>query len=178
MSIRRRNNIEKFTWKTHPYLDDFENQIHVKFSTSNRFHNFHVDWLFKIDEILDFDVESMANRWKCVHWVFSYQEMQRSLIETKAYYQLFHSVWKEKSHKPLNLAAAKKSFPSVFTIDTTCFNECFLIHVITRRHCFLYKLIVTQKQIFWKKSTFYIRYLLNNIAGPNITMLIITKIHN
>ena len=41
------------------------------------------------------------------------------------------------SHKPLKVAAAKKSFPSVFIIDATCFDECFLFHVITGRHHFL-----------------------------------------
>ena len=30
-------------------------------------------------------------------------------------------------------------------MDTTCFDECFLFRVITGRHSFLYKLIVTQK---------------------------------
>ena len=58
-------------------------------------------------------------------------------------------------------------------MDTTC---CFLFRVITGRHSFLYKLIVTQKfgvtamllrslkQVFWKKSVFYIHYFHNNIA--------------
>ena len=32
------------------------------------------------------------------------------------YYKLFYSVSKEASHKPLKPAAAKKSFPSVFTL--------------------------------------------------------------
>ena len=50
-SIRRRNDIENCTWKTHRYFVDFESRIHVDISTSNRFHNFHVDSSFKIDEI-------------------------------------------------------------------------------------------------------------------------------
>ena len=29
MSIRRRNDIEKFTWKTHQYFVDFQSRIHV-----------------------------------------------------------------------------------------------------------------------------------------------------
>ena len=49
--IRRRNNIEKSTWKTHRYFVDFESRIHVEISTSNRCHNFHVDSPFKINEI-------------------------------------------------------------------------------------------------------------------------------
>ena len=40
-------------------------------------------------------------------------------------YKLSCTVWKKKSHKPLKVAAAKKSFPSLCTIETTCFNECF-----------------------------------------------------
>ena len=34
-------------------------------------------------------------------------------------------------HKPLNMAAAKMFFPSVFIIDTNCFDECFSFYVIT-----------------------------------------------
>ena len=50
-SIRRRNDIEKSTWRTHRYFVDFESQIHVKISTLNRCHNFRVDSPFKIDKI-------------------------------------------------------------------------------------------------------------------------------
>ena len=49
------------------------------------------------------------------------------------------------SDKPLKVAAVKKSFPSVYITNTTCFDECFLFHVITERHNFLYKFAVTQK---------------------------------
>ena len=74
-SIRRRNDTEKSTSRTHRYFVDFESRIHVEISTSNRCHNFHVDSDFKIDVIStklstwNFDVESMANRGGCVHWV-------------------------------------------------------------------------------------------------------------
>ena len=50
-AIRRRSDIEKSTWKTHPYFVDFESRIHVEISTSNLCHNFHVDSLFKIDVV-------------------------------------------------------------------------------------------------------------------------------
>ena len=50
-SIRHWNDIEKSTWRTHRYLVDFESQIQVKISTSNRCNNFHVDSPFKTDEI-------------------------------------------------------------------------------------------------------------------------------
>ena len=62
-----------------------------------------------------------------IYLIFSYLEMQRRLIQTKAYYKLSYSVWKEVSHKSLKVAAAKKSSPSVYTIDTTWFNEFFFI---------------------------------------------------
>ena len=42
-----------------------------------------------------------------------------------------YPVLKEASHKPLKVPAAKKFFPSVFIIDTNCFDECFSFHVIT-----------------------------------------------
>ena len=47
-----------------------------------------------------------------------------------------YSVSKEASHKPFKVAAAKKSYPSVFVIDTTFLNECFLFHVITANSIF------------------------------------------
>ena len=42
-------------------------------------------------------------------------------------------LWKEMSHKPLKVAAAKKYFSSLYP---TCFDECFLFHAITGRHYF------------------------------------------
>ena len=88
---------------------------------------------------------------------------------------MFSFTWKEMSQKPLRAAAAKTFLPSACIIDTTCFDECFLFHVITGWHFFLYKYIVTQrfgatamllcslKQVFWKKFSFYVRYPHNNI---------------
>ena len=64
-SIWRRNNIEKSTSKTHQYFEDFGSKTHVEISTSNRFHNFHVDSSFKIDVIsTNFPRGiSTSNRW-------------------------------------------------------------------------------------------------------------------
>ena len=49
-SIRRRNYIEKSTWRTHQCFVPFDSRIHVESSTSNQCRNFHVDLPFKIDE--------------------------------------------------------------------------------------------------------------------------------
>ena len=62
--------------------------------------------------------------------------MQGRLTLTKVYHRLLYSVSKEPSHKPLKVAAAKNLFPSVFIIDTTCFDECFLFYVITGNRIF------------------------------------------
>ena len=40
------------------------------------------------------------------------------------------------SHKSLKVAVAKKSFTSVYIIDTTWFHEGFLFHMMTVRHYF------------------------------------------
>ena len=45
----------------------------------------------------------------------------------------------------LKVETAKKSFLSLYIIDTTCFDECFLFHVTTERHNFLCKFITTQR---------------------------------
>ena len=65
-SIRRRNNVEKSTWRTHRYFVNFESRIHVEISTSNRCHNFHVDSPFKIYVISkNFPCGiSTSNRWR------------------------------------------------------------------------------------------------------------------
>ena len=65
-SIRRRNDIEKSTWRTHRYFVDFESRIHVEIPMSNRCHNFHVDSPFKIDKIsTNFPRGiSTSNRWR------------------------------------------------------------------------------------------------------------------
>ena len=75
---------------------------------------------------------------------------------------------KRNISRTLKSSSCKKSLPSVYIMDATCFDECFLFRVITGRHSFLHKLIVTQrfdvtamllrslKQVFWKKSIFHI----------------------
>ena len=70
-------------------------------------------------------------------------EMQRRLKQTKIYHTFSYFVWKETTHKPLKVAAAKSLFSSVYIIGTTCFDECFSFYVITKRHYFSWKFIVT-----------------------------------
>ena len=66
ISIRRRNDMEKSTWRTHRYFVDFKSRTHIEMSTSNRCHNFHVDSPFKIDVIsTNFSAGiSTSNRWR------------------------------------------------------------------------------------------------------------------
>ena len=66
---------------------------------------------------------------KSIFLALSSGERQRRLIQTKPYYKPFYSVWNGTSHKPLKVAAAKKSFPSVYVNDKTCFDE-YLFQVI------------------------------------------------
>ena len=65
-SLRRRNDLEKLTWRIHRYFADFDSGIHIEISTSNRCHNFHVDSPFKID-IISANLPrgfSTSNRWR------------------------------------------------------------------------------------------------------------------
>ena len=61
--------------------------------------------------------------------------MQRKLLQ-KSIVQVFYFLRIETTHNLSKVAAAKKVLSTVYVIDTTCFNECFLFHVITRRHYF------------------------------------------
>ena len=58
-------------------------------------------------------------------------------MQTKYTTSFFNSVSKEMTPKPSNVGTVKKFLYSVYVIDTTNFNKCFLFHVVTRRHCFL-----------------------------------------
>ena len=58
------------------------------------------------------------------------------LMQPKVYTKLYDSVSTEAFHKPLKVAAAKKSFTSVFVIDTNCFDDCFLFFAITGNSIF------------------------------------------
>ena len=62
----------------------------------------------------------------------------------------------------------------LYIIGKTCFNLCFLFHVITERHYFLHKFSTTRRfgvfamllrpltQVYWDRSAFYVRYLQSN----------------
>ena len=78
-----------------------------------------------------------------IYFIFLSLEMQKRLEQTKVYHVLSYFVWKEMTHKPLKVVAAKPLFSSVFVIGTTCFDECFLCYVITGGHNFSWKIIVT-----------------------------------
>ena len=80
------------------------------------------------------------------HYLFGllFSRNAKKTMQTKVYYQLFYCL-KRNISQTLKSSSCKKSFPSVYIMDTTCFDECFLFRVITGRHSFLYKLIVTQR---------------------------------
>ena len=59
-------------------------------------------------------------------------EMQKWLEQTKIYHAFSYFVWKETTHKPLQVPATKTLFSSVYVIRTTCFDECFLFYAIMR----------------------------------------------
>ena len=74
--------------------------------------------------------------------VVSFLEMQRKLIQSKVHYKFFSSVSKETTHKPSKVAAAKTFRQCVHVIDTTCFDGCFLFHLITGSYCFLQRFAI------------------------------------
>ena len=72
--------------------------------------------------------------------VFSSLELEKRLAQTKVYYErAFLFCLKRDTHRPSKVVPLS---PVCF-IGTTCFDECFLFHVITRRHYLLYEFIVT-----------------------------------
>ena len=104
-----------------------------------------------------------------IYFVFLPLEMQKRLEQTKVkvYHSFSYLVCKETTNKLLKAVALKNLFSSVYVIGTTYFDECFLFYVITGRHYFPWKFIVTLRLlkrhvaaffsllVFWKKSIFY-----------------------
>ena len=72
-----------------------------------------------------------------IYLVFFPLQIQKKLNQIKACHVLFYVTWKETTHKPLKLAAAKRLFSSVYIIGTTCFNECFSVYVLTKTLLFV-----------------------------------------
>ena len=72
--------------------------------------------------------ETKFTSYKQCFLVFPSLEMQSRLMQSKVYNKLYYSVSTEAYHKHLKVAAPKKSFPSVFAIDTNCFDDCFLFY--------------------------------------------------
>ena len=100
-----------------------------------------------------------------IYFVFLPLEMQKRLKQTKVCHTFSYFTWKEITHKPLKVAAAKSLFSSVYIIGTTCFNECFSFYVVSKRITFCESssllwyflgamLLLSLKSVFWKKSVF------------------------
>ena len=90
--------------------------------------------------------------------------------------QSFSFCLKRNVSQTFKISSCKK----VYIIYTTCFDECFLFHVITGRHYFYTNLVLPRGFVqppcccvFGKKSAFYVRYLHNNI-----TMLLLSKVQS
>ena len=90
-------------------------------------------------------------------------------MQTKIHFKCCYSVRIKTTHNPSKVAAAVcicvlyvyMFFYSVYVVDATCFNECFLFHVITGKHYFLQKFLATMRFVqppyccfIWNKSVF------------------------
>ena len=110
--------------------------------------------------------------------VISSLEMQRRLIQTKLYYKLFYSI--ANFSQTFKVAAAKNVFPSAYVTGATALSDCFysicyLEDIILYTNLSLPRGLLqaprSLKQVFRKKSVFYVRYLHNDSI-----MLLIPKI--
>ena len=118
-----------------------------------------------------------------IYFVFLPLEMQKRLKQTKVCHAFSYFVWKETTHKPLKVAAAKSLFSSVYVIGTTCLDDCFSFYVIAKRHYFSWKFIVPLR-LFWapfcyflwdqyfERALYFMRYLHNK------NMMLMPKFQN
>ena len=82
-------------------------------------------------------------------------------------------------------SSCKIFFSSLYAIDATCFNECFLFHVITGRRYFFQKFVVTVRffqrhiVVFFGTSVLkkvrILRYLHNNSAVLILMLMLSSK---
>ena len=63
--------------------------------------------------------------------------ISKKIHTSQVYYKFFYSVWKETTNKPSKVVTSETFFSSVYVIVITCFDKCFLFHMITGRNCFL-----------------------------------------
>ena len=70
------------------------------------------------------------------HLFLSSIEIQRTVIQTKYTTGFFPLSEKKRLLNLQKQQLQKNIFSSVHVMVTTCFDKCFLFHVITERHCF------------------------------------------
>ena len=61
---------------------------------------------------------------------------QRRHMQAKVHFKFCYSGRKERTHKALKVAVAKRHFSSVYATDIGYYDECSLLHVVTGRHYF------------------------------------------
>ena len=145
-------------WKHNQHFKLLFSRINVLFGTSY--------WMSTYGKINLFLINS-------IYLVFSSVEYKEDSYKPNYTTSLFSLCLKTNVWQTSKVATAKNFFPSVCVIGKACFDECFLFNVIIWRHYSLYKFIFTQsifaiaillrslKQVFWKMSIFYVRYLHN-----------------
>ena len=89
-----------------------------------------------------------------IYVVLSSLEIQTRPIQIKAYYKFLYSVWEETIHKSSKVETGKKISSSAYVIGTTCFDKCFLFHMITGRHFRKVFRKVFQKSLLLPRDSF------------------------
>ena len=102
-----------------------------------------------------------------IYFVFLPLEMQKKTQADQSMPSDFLLCLKRKTHKALKVAAVNSLFSNMYVIGTAYFVECFSFSVVTKRHCFSRKFVVTLRlflstilelslnPVFWIKSVFY-----------------------
>ena len=97
---------------------------------TNIFHDKVTLWYIKLTTSRKKNLHLISN----IYVVLSSLEIQTRPIQIKAYYKFLYSVWEETTHKSSKVETGKEISSSAYVIGTTCFDKCFLSHVITGRH--------------------------------------------
>ena len=63
--------------------------------------------------------------------------MSRNVKKTHTYQSILKCFYPENTHKPSNLAAAKKFLSSAYAIGTAYFDNSFLLYILTGTHHFI-----------------------------------------
>ena len=92
-------------------------------------------WLIKLNTFMQ-EIKFASHKQYLTGLLFSIKVKENSYRTKYTLFNFFNLSESKPAHKPSKAATAKKFFSSVYVIDASWFDECFLFYLITGRRYF------------------------------------------